>query len=98
MEFFDVIKPFYVFSKVIGLYSFTMTSSFGRLDSKITFLGVLTAIAVSFLPLVFSSLLNFDVFWVKVYPEMILINLWDNVAKFGIAFPMLQVLHHQIKS
>lgn len=98
MEFFDVIKPFYIFSKIIGSYSFTLFPSCNKLNYKISFFNASYAFIASFLPMFISSLFNFEVFWVKVYPQMILVNLWDNIAKFGLAFPLLQVLYYQTKS
>lgn len=97
MDFFEVFKPFYIFSKIIGLYSFNASYSQGRFSFGVSIMEAAYSILVSLSPLVFAlHINNYNQPIIPVGSAMI--NLWTRIAQIGIFLPICQVCYRHIKS
>lgn len=96
MDYFKVFQPFYIFSKIIGLYSFSVSCHRDNFVFNFTIANVFYAIAASCCPVVFALFFNLE--QPVIINQFVLTNLWSKVALFGLIFPAGQVIHHHIKS
>lgn len=101
MEFFDVFKPFYIFSKIIGVYTFRLSSTQNRLSWNCSFASISYGLIASLSPLLIATLLmNFEIIFKSddvLQKNNDMKNLWDNLAKFGLICPLLQICYHHCK-
>lgn len=97
MDFFEVFKPFYIFSKIIGLYSFNVSHSQGRFSFRVPIIEAVYGIFVSLSPLLLALYIN-NFNQPSIPIESVMTNLWTRIAQVGILFPIFQVCYHHTKS
>lgn len=101
MDFTDVIRPFLIFSKAIGLMPISIKKFKNKVHLRTSLYDRIYSMIVAFAPIVMSVVLYFELIEglkSKVNDKIAVKKLWDILGRFGPFFPLIQIIYQLVNT